>query len=62
MYVHVCYLVHPEQLEKTNYSSIHKIFDRSIGIISFQHDDVLLSIPVHAPPIPSSSRGSKGKV
>jgi len=36
------YLVHSEQLEKTNYSTIARVFDKSIGIIGIQHEDVLL--------------------
>lgn len=36
------YLVHSEQLEKTNYLTICRVFDNSIGIIGIQHENVLL--------------------
>ena len=36
------YLVHSELLEKTNYSTISKLFDKSLGLIGVQHDNVLL--------------------
>jgi hypothetical protein len=35
-------LVHSEQLEKTNYSTIARVFDKSIEIIGIQQEDVLL--------------------
>jgi hypothetical protein len=35
-------LVYSEVLEKTNYSTISKLFDKSIGLIGVQHDNVLL--------------------
>jgi hypothetical protein len=35
------YLVHSEQLEKTNYSKISRVFDKSIEIIGIQHEVVL---------------------
>lgn len=43
------YLVHSEQLEKTNYSTICRVFDKSIGIIGIQHEDVLLFTSDAAP-------------
>lgn len=42
-------MVHSEQLEKANYSAICKLFDKSIGIIGFQHENVLLFTSDAAP-------------
>lgn len=36
------YLVLSEQLEKTNYSTIARVFNKSIGIIGIQNEDDLL--------------------
>ncbi|XP_029344564.1 uncharacterized protein LOC115033901 [Acyrthosiphon pisum] len=43
------YLVHSEQLEKTNYSTFARVFDKSIGIIGIQHKNVLLFTSDAAP-------------
>jgi len=42
-------LVHSEQLEKANYSTICKLFDKSIGISGIQHEDVILFTSDAAP-------------
>jgi len=42
-------LIHSEQLEKTNYSTIARVFDKSIGIIGIQYEDVLLFTSDTAP-------------
>lgn len=46
------FLLHSEELEKTNHSTIFKLFDKAMGILwpeGVQHDNVLLFVSDAAP-------------